>query len=114
MTESTENCAKIDIRRGVAPQEWSHWQESKFDVVLVGYLMYLLTRGDCCGGYRGVEHGTGLVCARNCGSSCSGRSRSRAHKARIDQGYALLDATVDAENDSLDLRTPVILGLSSN
>ena len=76
--------------------------------------MYLLTRGYCCGGYPGVEHGTGLVCARNCGSSCSGRSRSRAHKARIDQGYALLDATVDAENDSLDLRTPVILGLSSN
>lgn len=81
--------AKIDIRQGIAPQDLNQWWGSKFDVTAEGHLMYSLPRGDCCWGCRVVEHGTSLVCGGNCGSFCSGKSRSRAHKAGIEQGCAV-------------------------
>jgi hypothetical protein len=76
--------------------------------------MYSLPHGDCCWGCRVVEHGTSLVCGDNCGSFCSGKSRSRAHKVGIEQGCALRGAAVDAEDGSLDSVNVAILGHLSN
>jgi len=44
VTEGAEKYPKIDIRQGVAPQDLNQWSGSKFDVVVVGHLMYLLPR----------------------------------------------------------------------
>lgn len=44
VAEGAEKYPQIDIRQGVAPQDLSQWSGSKFDVVVVGHLLYLLPR----------------------------------------------------------------------
>ena len=46
VNEGKEKYPQIDIRQGIAPQDLDHWSGSKFDVVIVGHLVYLLPRSD--------------------------------------------------------------------
>jgi SAM-dependent methyltransferase len=44
VAEGAEKYPQIDIRQGIAPQDLNQWSGSKFDVVVVGHLLYLLPR----------------------------------------------------------------------
>ena len=44
VNEGKEKYPRVDIRQGIAPQDLDQWSGSKFDVVVVGHLLYLLPR----------------------------------------------------------------------